>query len=142
MTRSGRKCGERMSRLENTIHEQNAYISASGGILNIKESDDTFNDLNREQITDMLEEHGKVFLGKINVSDENARKQILDGGSPYTKYTGGFVKNFSCDFAVPKADKELASLLRCWVDGDTAVSVLDEITEKVSSLGGVMFIWT
>lgn len=130
-----------MATLKDAIHTQNQYIAAMGGILNIHESDDIYNDMNREQIARILDRHGKLYLGKINV-DLEAKHDILSGGSPFTEYTGGLVRNFSCDFAVPVADDELAALIRRWIGGDTAIPVLDGIINRVDQIGGVIIRWT
>ncbi len=123
--------------------QQEGYIRASGGVLALRECDDTYNDLNRKQIEALRDMNGRVFLGSINWYGED-RKAMVDGLKPVlTEWTGEKIYNFACDYAVPEKDLDLALLIREWngeVDQQTP-GLLDKIFERVKKLGGINMIW-
>lgn len=121
--------------------EQYSHIAAHGGYMNLKEADKTNNDLNREQIEAFKQENGTAYLGSINYYGEQ-REAIADGSAPvYEEFTGQMVYNFSCAFCVPTEDKDLEDLIRGW-NADIRTATVCQITNRISSLGGLIFVWS
>lgn len=127
------------------LKKQRDYIAACGGIANIREADEIYNDFNRELIDAMKQKHGKVFLGKINIWDTTARRDLISGQrSAYHEYHGETIHNSDYDFAVPVEDAVLDRMLRDWNASDELPkSVVDAagITSRIEEIGGVNFIW-
>ncbi len=122
---------------------QHKYIRASGGWFEIKESDNTNNDFNREVITAMKQIHGQVYLGNVNYYDERREKICAGTESVYEEYTGQQIFNFHCSFAVPEKDALLEAMIREW-NGETGslqIKSAEQIIERISELGGEHFIW-
>lgn len=122
---------------------QRMYLWATGGPLELREADKTYNDWNREMIDALRQKHGKLYLGKINFY-EDKRKDVVAGGTVYEEHTGGEVYNFACDYVVPCRDEELQKLVQQW-NGNTSLpapsAIIDKIFERVEKLGGVHLIW-
>lgn len=123
---------------------QNAYIAASGGVLEIRESDDTYNDSNRDLIEAYKEKYGSAFLGSINFYGDRRESVVSGEKSVYEEYTGQPVYNFGCDFVVPTKDEKLEALVRDWNSGKSrynGVSVIDTIMDRIQELGGSNLLW-
>ena len=131
-----------LSQLRKKITE---YVMTRGGYGNIREADEIYNDLNREQIAALLKMHGKIYLGKRNIWDKTEREEIMNGTrSVYTEYTGGPIRNFACDFAVPVKDELLEELIREWNIDETLPkkwSDASKATDRVEEIGGINFVW-
>lgn len=124
--------------------KQNDYSRACGGVWEIRESDSTYNDLNREIIKYFLMRYGQAFMGNINFYDEKRKKVAQGEDSVYEEYTGQMVYNFGCSFIVPTADEELEKLIRDWNSDDRLPKNIDavkKITTRVDRIGGVNLIW-
>lgn len=124
---------------------QRDYACSVGGYLALRESDATYNDWNREQLRALKTMHGRLFLGKINVFDDEKRKNIAAGKeSVYEELRNQMVYNFGCDFAVPTPDKELEDLIRAWNCDERLPKKhvdVETITDRVEQLGGINLIW-
>ena len=134
-----------MSRkLKKIKKKQNAYVANSGGILAIRESDDVYNDFNREMLVTFKEESGSVFVGKINFYGKQRERVAAGVESVYTEYIGQPIYNFACDFAVPKRDETLERLIREWNNAGgymKGTHLVDAIHSRVEELGGLIFVW-
>ena len=122
-----------------TKRKQLQYLVAAGGILALSESDDTYNDFNRQLIQAMKLRNGHVYMGDVNYYGDR-RKAVISGDSIYEEYVGEKVYNFACAFCVPVKDERLETMVRQWNEtGDAAL--VDAIMNRVEAVGGVNFIW-
>lgn len=129
-----------MDKLIELKKEQNAYVNQMGGYINVKEGDEYYNNLNREQIAALKEEYKSVFLGKINFCG-NERLEVLENKkSVYEEYTGQTVFNFGCEFCVPSKDNELETLILEW-NKKYRVEIINRIYDRIEVLRGICFIW-
>ena len=131
-----------MKTLEALLKKQRRYVVSCGGYENIKEADNTYNDLNREIIKAYKVEHGSAVLG-TNLYYGDEAERIRDGReSPYTEYTDGDVANFSCDFILPKTDSQVTEIIRLWNAARIYRGMLHcELVKRVEAVGGMMIIW-
>lgn len=121
-------------------HEQLSYIAASGGVLEIRESDDKYNDYNREIIKKFQDAHGSAFLGNINFYGEQ-RERVAEGKeSVYEEYTGQPIYNASFSFVVPEKDEKLETAIRAW-NGGAGKADVNKIFARIEELKGISFIW-
>lgn len=120
------------------------YVRNTGGYWALREADDTYNNLNREQLLALKMMHGRLWLGSINFYDEKRKKITAGEESVYEELTDQMVYNFGCDFAVPVPDKELEELIRAW-NGDERLPNrlvdVEAMTGRVEKLGGINLIW-
>ena len=114
-------------------HLQYVYTCSCGGVLGIREADDTYNDLNRK----ILEAFNAMNNGKAHFAALNRDEGSID----LRKYEG-YVRNFECDFAVPRFDEELQTLLNRYNDDEDDSVSYDTISQKVDQLKGLVFIWS
>lgn len=122
---------------------QSLYALGLGGYAALKESDDTYNDLNRRIIDAFYKANGTAFLGEINLSHEKCQR-IADGtGQVFEEYTGQLVYNFGCRFVVPVADKTLEQLILDWngISQSSHQPSVSEITDAIERLGGRSILW-
>lgn len=54
------------------------YVRSTGGYLELREADKTYNDWNREQLRALKMMHGRLFLGSINFHGDQ-RKKVIAG---------------------------------------------------------------
>lgn len=131
--------------VERVLRKQHEYFAVFGGVLNISEADEIYNDFNRELIEAMKRKFGKVFLGKINIYDATTRRDLLSGlRSACHEYQGELIRNNDCDFAVPVEDAKLDQMIRDWNDSERSGKLgrdAKSITDRIEELGGVIFIW-
>lgn len=120
------------------------YVRGTGGFLALREADDTYNNLNREQLRALKMMHGRLFLGSINFHGDQRKKVVAGKEGIYEELLDQMVYNFGCDFAVPVPDKELGDLIRAW-NGDERLpkrSVdVEAMTGRIEQLGGINLIW-
>lgn len=117
------------TRLDTLRYLQNSYASSIGGLAELKEADDTWNEYNVEIIKEFAKLHPNCMLGKFNESK-------------FTPYTGQRIYNFDCDFIVPAEDAELQRLLKNRNDkGYTDLSSVMKIQSRIKGTGGMVFIW-
>lgn len=122
-----------------TKRRQLEYLMAIGGPLSLDESDDIYNDFNRQLIQAMKLRNGHAYMGNVNYYGDQ-RKEILAGKSIYEEYNGGKIYNFSCDFCVPVKDETLEQLVRQWNQTGSA-ALIPAINDRVEQTGGISFIW-
>lgn len=120
-------------RFEYAKKKKNDYVRSVGGILNLTEADETYNDFNREMIDAFKMIHKKCYLGNVNVYGDKPEKLIEE-------YTGQKIYNFSYSFCIPKHDEQLEKLIRDWNDTGNA-NLVDEITDRIEKIGGFNLIW-
>ncbi|MBR3972917.1 MAG: hypothetical protein IKJ99_03055 [Oscillospiraceae bacterium] len=124
--------------------KQQDHIRSTGGYGELREADDTYNDLNRELIRSFRIRFGKAYMGDVNFYDEDREKVVRGEKSVYEEYTGQMVYNFGCSFVVPTQDGELEKLIRDWNSDDRLPKDPDDvkkIMERVDKLGGIHLIW-
>lgn len=96
------------------------------------------NDRTRAQLAAYLAEHGRAWIGKINIYPP-ARAELVE-------YTGQLVHNFEADFVVPRPDP---TLLRLIIERDEAPYTgtaddgprVDAIFARIAELGGLILSW-
>ncbi len=121
------------SELQKSEEMLNAYLLSQGGPLNLAEADETANDLARSVIRAVYEDNGKAYLGVLNPKVPGAEMSWM--------YDGHEVKNFECDFVVPKRTKKLEDLLekiRCEKSGDNFNELYYYVTKEI---GGAWLLW-
>ena len=120
------------------------YVRGTGGWLELREADDTLNDLNQDIIKAYRMAYGTAFLGSFNFYDEKRKRISAGQESVYEEYTGQPVYTFGADFVVPEADEELESLIRSWNSDELPKSgkEVDKISDRIDRLGGEHLIWT
>lgn len=112
---------------------QNNYIALCGGILSIREADDTYNDFNRSIIEAYrMKNGGKAYIGRVNGEKD---EPIL------TEYVGQMVYNFGCDFVIPTEDVELVALIKKKNEDGASMETLRAIQRRIDSLKGEHFHW-
>jgi len=105
------------------------------------EADDRLNDSNRDLISAMAEEHGAVWLGKVNLYNEDDRAE------PMWKWDGDLVYNFGASFVIPCFDLELLRLIQ-YRDSTPYHGTADDyewvnaIHARIEELGGHHFVWS
>ncbi len=120
------------------------HIGRSGGWDALRESDEVYNDLNRELIAALKLIHGTAYLGSVNFYDEDHRLVAMGQKSVYEEYTGQLVYNFGCSFCVPTADEKLEELIRAWNGNDKlpkSLTGVDAIVNRVVEIGGINLLW-
>lgn len=120
------------------------YIRSTGGYLEPREADATYNDWNREQLRALKMMHGRLFLGSINFHGDHRKKVVAGKEGIYEELLDQMVYNFGCDFAVPTPDKELEKLIRAWNEDERLPKKLVDVeamTGRVEQLGGINLIW-
>lgn len=131
-----------METVKQVKSEQYQHILATGGYLELRESDATNNNLNRRVIDAYRAEHGRALMGNINFYDD-VRTEIVSGTrSVYEEYVGQPVYNFHCSFVVPVADEELETLIRAWNKDGVEYQSIDSIFDRIDALEGEHFIWS
>lgn len=120
------------------------YIRSTGGYLEPREADATYNDWNREQLRALKMMYGRLFLGSINFHGDQREKIVAGKEGVYEELLDQMVYNFGCDFAVPVPDKGLEELIRAW-NGDERLPKklidVETMTGRVEQLGGINLIW-
>lgn len=120
------------------------YVLGTGGYLALREADDVYNDLNREQLRALKMMYGRLFLGSINFHGDKRKKVVAGKEGVYEELLDQMVYNFGCDFAVPVPDKELEELIRAW-NGDERLPKrrvdVEAMTGRIEQLGGLNMIW-
>lgn len=144
------RCRDWKTKLEGSImfafakKMQLNYVRSTGGYLELREADDTYNDWNREQLRALKMMHGRLFLGSINFYDGKRKSVVAGKESVYEELLDQPVYNFGCDFAVPAPDKELEELIRAWNRDERLRKKLVDVeamTDRVEKLGGINLIW-
>lgn len=119
-------CERRLSELK---HLQCQYAMSQGGLLALREADDTWNAFNREIIIEFAKVYPNCRLGGFY-------RTTLE------PYTGQKIYNFDYDFVIPEPDEELVGLIeKRLIAGYTGVDSIMRIQNRIKSSGGVVFIW-
>ena len=107
----------------------------------LTEDDQEFNDLQRQIIQAMYDEHGEAWLGKINLYSNDGGHLVI------WRWSGETVYNFECSFVLPRYDSELyrlimerhrAEYVRTKKDSERLEPIMSRITE----LGGSHLVWS
>ena len=124
---------------EITERENKLFNSYNG---NIPEATEDWNNLQREKIAAICENHGKAYIGKINYYGE-IRKNLTED-TMFIEYTGQMVYNFEADFVVPVLDAKLAEMIVKWNDKIQAHSanLVKSIFKRIDKIGGINLTWS
>lgn len=142
--------GERLRghvKLSLLIEKQTDYIRSQGGIWNIREADQEYNDLNREIIDAANMAYGKIYLGNINYYGHQRERIVAGIEDVFKEYTGELVYNFGCCFCIPNMkDEKLRELIRQWNSAqDPAKGPVkmdpEPMHNRIHELGGFSFVW-
>lgn len=120
------------------------YLASIGGIGYLREADDTYNDINREEIETFKSVFGTAFLGRINFSGEQHKDVVSGKRSVFEEYVGQKIYNFGCDFVIPEKDDILEGWIRNWNAGkyEKGIKLIDAIFDRIDELGGIRLLWT
>lgn len=130
--------------LKKAVRKRNRYVMSCGGYQNIREADQTYNDLNRAVIAAMAEDNGTAFLGSIQYYGAS-RRNIASGTDPvFVQYVGQVVQNFDYDYVVSSKDPELENMVREFNQPGKPMDheLLDRIFNKLDTLKGCLLLWT
>lgn len=111
-----------------------------GGMLSLNETDEQYNDLNREMISAFKLRYGTAYLGSVNLYGGRGKRILSGEESVYEEYTGQKVYNFSCDFVIPVADKTLEKMILEWNTPDVEAKI-EPLMDRISAIGGKNIIW-
>lgn len=131
-------------RLALATSRQREYVLRSGGYLAVRESDEKYNDWNREKIAAMKLLHGAAFLGEINFYGDRRRKVAQGEMSVYEEFCGQLVCNGQGAFCVPAADAWLQKKIRLWNARENMIGArvdMNSIMARIYILGGINLIW-
>lgn len=131
-------------RISLALRRQNEHFYRTGGMWALREADETYNNLNREQISAFKQANGTAFLGSINFYDDQRKRIVASEESIYEEYNGQQVYTFGCSFVVPVADEKLEALVRKWNEPREVlpgIAEVDVITRYIGTLGGLNFVW-
>lgn len=123
--------------------EQLCYISNSGGVLEVREADDAYNDYNRKMIQKFKETYGSAYIGRINYYGPDRRAVSEGKMSVFEEYIGQMIYNFACDFIVATQDPILEKLISHWNSNKPRheCSDMNKIFARIEEIGGISFIW-
>ena len=133
-------------RCQYAVYQQKKHIVAHGGIENIREADDEYNNLTREMAVAFSLWHPKVCFGNINHYG-NEREEIVraNSGVFHSHPTNSTLQTFQYAFCIPEANDKLERAIVAWnssdVLGDKAYQPISEITADILRLGGMMLDW-
>lgn len=113
--------------------ELNCYIAQCGGILNIREADNIFNNFSRELIDAIKNRYGSAYL-------VNSVKAGSDPDYKCVEYIGQKIYNAEYDICVPKPNEHLLHLIYAWENGIDDIKI-DQIHRHLDKIGGVTLLW-
>lgn len=109
--------------------QQNLYAASIGGLLALREADETWNDFNRDIIKAFARKHPRCVLGSFYATMQ-------------TPYTGQKIYNFGCDFILPEEDEILRLLIEGrLLAGHTDMASIMKVQNRIKTTGGIVFIW-
>ena len=119
------------------------YTAGCGGYLDISESDETYNNLNREVIAAYRVHYGAAYLGSVNYYGEQQQRIAAGTESIYEVYNGQPLCNFCCSFCVPLPDPVLEKLIRRWNNAllPRDATLVKAIMKRISQLEGLNLVW-
>lgn len=129
-----------MSKVQDLLKRQLAYLASCGGSLGVREADQRYNDLNREIIEAYRQEHDSAYIGKVNIYDVPKEKILSGEYSVLQEYSGQTVYNFGCSFIVPCKDETLEQLILAWTRNAES-GVVEKIMKRIEEIGGQSFVW-
>lgn len=130
--------------LEELSKEATAYFMRHRMNGGASEFDSSINDISRAIIHAFHLEHGKCFLGKVNLYDKE-RGNIAE--YQFTAYTGQLVHNFEYAFVTSCPDEELLRLIIEYNqpvekhNGIDAMQAIKAVFARISQVGGVVLSW-
>lgn len=101
---------------------------------------DEINDLTRKELDKFAQSYENVFLGKINLYND-------DTGDVWAyRWDTDMVYNFGADFAVPTADPQLMQMIKDRANAPYTGTGADyplvtAIIERVKEVGGILLLW-
>jgi hypothetical protein len=127
-----------MQTVKELSNETNNYLRYNEGT---SEFDMSINDISRATIAAMKNESGVCYVGKINLYDEERKKEYK-----LVEYTGQKVYNFEYAFCLPCYDAELERMInerdKATYTGSTADMIrVKAITERIYAVGGKYLFW-
>ena len=122
--------------VENAKQNLLEYIKGSGGMSNIREADNKYNDLNRDIVNAIYDGFGSAYLLNVNYGENGDTKEKV----AWTEYTGQMVYNFEFAICVPRRNDALECLILEWRNKGS-VATLSRISNCVSTCGGQELTW-
>lgn len=124
------------------VRKQNIYVAKTGGVLEVGENNDAYNDFNRSIIDAFWKLHGTAFIGSFNYYEKEREELIAKKKSPFTEYIGEPVLNFGADFIIPEKDDVLEEMIRQWnASGGNIKENADSMLDRIKQREGETFIW-
>ena len=124
-----------MKTLEQVRTIENDYIRQCGGVWNITEGYWKQNTISRNKVRALKSQYGTCFIGDINKRDN---VPVL------REYKRGMIYNFGCCFAIPEYNQELVDMIEQYNNkpySSELMKDIENITDKVNELGGVLLNW-
>ena len=130
-------------KVKDIVKKQNQYVRSQGGYSNIREADQTYNDMNRELIQAMADEYHTAYLGRYQFFGREKLRIFNGTDDVYVIYTGQAVDNFDTDFIVPTRDELLETMIRSFnaVGKTSNIKLIDRIVSRIYELDGHLTIW-
>ena len=120
---------EKQTKLYELKHMQCLYAASRGGILSLREADDTWNNFNREIIKEYAKVYPNCRLGSYNKAET-------------VSYTGQKIYNFDYDFIISEPDEELKNLIeKRLFKGYTDMASIMKIQNRIEAKNGEILIW-
>lgn len=99
---------------------------------------DQHNATQREHLAAYLAEHGRAWIGRVNIYPPAVAELV--------PYTGQLVRNFEADFALPSPDPTLLRLISERAAAPYTGTADDAqriaaIFERIAALGGLVLTW-
>lgn len=126
-----------MNKISELKENQRKYIVLIGGMMELRETDQTYNDYNREIILAYKEEYPNAKIGYIYepLFDED------ENGEIFREIVEDKVKNFCCNFVLPEPDKEVETLIRKIRETGYDYKDMIRINDKIDEMEGTRFYW-
>lgn len=131
--------------LEELSKEATAYFMRHRMNGGASEFDSSINDISRAIIHAFHLEHGKCFLGKVNLYDKE-RENIAE--YQFTAYTGQLVYNFEYGFVISGPDEELLRLIieynlpKETFNSQDTWNRVNQIFARIEQIGGLSLTWS
>lgn len=116
---------EKQTKLYELKYMQYLYAASQGGILGLREADDTWNNFNREIIKEYAKVYPNCRLGSYNKTET-------------VPYTGQKIYNFDYDFIISEPDEELKNIIE---EGYADICSIERIQNRIETKNGEILIW-